>query len=188
MHEDDLKALAVKLSAIAEQLMQRSEQGVRRVEASGASLEQSAQRLHAGAEQFSRDALRTIGAQAQQVIAENVGKASAQLSGQLQQGARAAEQATDALHTQRAQLNKAQNALVWKGLAALLIGSVLAIVGSGYFAWKSMQTIEQARFDDAILRAVQSGQLTDCGKVLCAKAGKHPQRYSANADYVLLQP
>lgn len=188
MHEDDLKELAVKLAAIAEQLMQRSEQGVRRVEASGASLEQSAQQLHAGAEQFSRDALRTIGAQAQQVIAEHVGNASAQLSGQLQQGARAAEQAADALQTQRAQLNRAQNALVWKGLAALLIGSVLAIFGSGYFTWKSVQTIEQAHFDETILRAVQSGQLTACGKLLCAKVGKRPQRYDANADYVLLQP
>jgi hypothetical protein len=75
--------------------------------------------------------------------------------------------------------------LVWKGLGALIVGSLLAVGGSGYFAWKGMRQIEQAQFGADILRATQNGRLTRCGKDLCVKLGKHPRHYDGN--YVLLQ-
>ena len=110
---DKLGQLLIKLTFIAQQLDQRSEQAVRRVEASGAALDQSALQLRDGSERFAREVLRSVAAQAQQVIADNVGQASAKLSSQLQEGAHSAQQATRGLEAQRMQLNRAQTTLVW---------------------------------------------------------------------------
>jgi hypothetical protein len=186
--KDELGQLLIKLTYIAQQLDKRSEQAVQRVEASGAMLDHSAQRLNGGSEQFAREALRVIAAEAQQVIASGVGQAANQLSSGLSEGARAAQQAAQGLQGQRALLSRAQTALVWKSMAALIIGSLLAVGSSGYFVWKSMRQIEQANFGQDILRATQNGTLNHCGGALCAKVGKRLQRYGDNSDYVLVQP
>jgi hypothetical protein len=186
--QDKLGQLLIKLTFIAQQLDKRSEQAVQRVEASSATLDQSAQRLNGGSEQFAREALRIIAVEAEQVITGSVGQASKQLSSSLIDGARTAQQAAHSLQSQRALLSRAQTAIVWKGLGALIIGCLLAVGGSGYFAWKSMQQIEQANFGQDVLRATQNGTLNRCGGVLCAKVGKRPQRYGDSGDYVLLQP
>lgn len=188
MNPSDIETLAVKLAALAQQLDQRSDRAVRHIEASAETLGLNAQQLNAGSERFAHEALRIIATQTRQVIADNVGTASAQLSGQLHDGARAAQQAARGLEGQRTQLNKTQTALVWKGLGALIVGALLAVAGSGYFAWESMQQVKQAHFGEDILRATQSGKLTRCGDVLCAKVGKRPQRYGAGGEYVLLEP
>jgi len=182
--KDELGQMLVKLTFIAQQLDQRSEQAVRRVEAGSAALEGHARQLHEGGEHFARQALQVIGMQAQQVVADHIAQASSHLAGPLRDAAIAAQRAARDLDVQRAQLCRAQSTLVWKGLGALVVGSLLAVGGCGYFAWNSLRQIAQAQFGADILHATQDGSLTRCGKQLCVKTGPHPQRYGH--DYVVL--
>jgi hypothetical protein len=115
-----------------------------------------------------------------------VGQAAGHVSGELRQGAQVAQQAIQGLAAQGSLLTHAQNTLVWKGLAALIIGAALAVIGFGYFARESMQQIEQAHFGQDILNATQSGAINHCGEALCVKVGKRPQRYGS--EYMLVEP
>jgi hypothetical protein len=188
MNPSEIEAYFVKLASYNQQQNERMEQAIQHMNAIGARLDESAGQLNAGGERFAEKALGIIAAEAQQVITDNVGQASKQLSSHLTDSARTAQQAAQGLQTQRTLLSRAQTALVWKGLGALIIGSVLAVGGSGYFVWKSMRQIEQANFGQDILQATQSGALNRCGGMLCARVGKRPQRYGDGGDYVLLQP
>ena len=77
--------------------------------------------------------------------------------------------------------------LVWNGLIALLVGSLLAAGGAAWIARDSMQKVAQAHFGQDILQAAQSGAITRCGDLLCAKVGKKLQRYGKEGEYLLLQ-
>jgi hypothetical protein len=51
---------------------------------------------------------------------------------------------------------------------------------------ESRDEIKRAEFGTAIVRATQSGALTQCDDMLCVKAGKNAPRYGKNSEYVLL--
>lgn len=84
-------------------------------------------------------------------------------------------------------LTSARRTLLWNGLIALLVGSLLVAGGAAWVAHKSMQEIAQAHFGKDILEATRSGAITRCGGTLCVRVGKKPQRYGAHGEYVLLQ-
>lgn len=188
-NQDDLDALKqslIKLATIANQLDVRSAQAVQQVEASTGTLDQGARRLESGAAQFAAQALQLIGDQARQAVAQGATQALDGFNTQLQTGARTAQWAAEGMEEQRKRLDRVQNGLVWKGLIALTVGSLLAAGGSGYIAWKSMREVRRADFGQDILQATQAGVLTRCGESLCAKVGKQAARYGEGGEYVLL--
>lgn len=184
---DDVKQLLVKLAVIAEQLDGRSRGALQRIEASATMLDGSTQRWTQGADVFSRQIMEALTTQAGGAIAGAARQALGPLDVQLRQGAEAAKWAADALAEQRKLLTKAQRSLVHKGLLALLAGSLLAMGGSGYVAWRSMQG---AVLDHDVREAVRSGALVRCpdGPSLCARIGAHPQRAGRRGDYLVIQP
>lgn len=182
-----LKQTLIEAADLAGRLDVRSDQATRRVEAAAVTLEQSARHLSEGGERFAGDALRVIGTQVQQAI----GQATAQTAGEFQREMRlcvqAAQQATQALSAQSAQLTAAQKTLVWKGLVALAAGAVLTVVGCGFYVRHSLKEVEDAQFAKDILRATQTGVLTPCGDgALCIKMGAKPKRAGRDGEYVVL--
>lgn len=186
---DEVKQLLIKLAAIANQIDARNLDALRRIEASAGALDQGMQRFDTGAQHFVNQAVRLVGAQAHDVIAQGAGQAVDQFNTQLQQSAGRAKWAAETMGEQRRLLTQAQRMLVWKGLIALIIGSLLAAGGSSYLAWMSMREIKHAEFGADILRATQSGSLTRCGKnnALCVRVGKNPARVGAQGEYLLLE-
>jgi hypothetical protein len=187
---DDVEAVKqalVKLMAIADRLDVRNTQAVQRIDAAVTALDQGVQRLAGGGERFANEALQVIGTRTQQAIVQGAGQAMDGFQQQLQQGAEAATWAAQEMDTQRKGLAAARRSLVWNGLLALLVGSLLAAGGTGFFAWKSMQAIAQAQFGQDILQATRSGTLSHCGDSLCLKVGKKPRRYGKDGEYALLQ-
>lgn len=84
-------------------------------------------------------------------------------------------------------LTAAQGALVWKGLIALGIGSLLAALGCGFYAWHTLREVRQAEFSRDILRATQTGVLVPCGEgALCIKVGAKPRRAGEKGEYMVL--
>ncbi|SDQ86842.1 hypothetical protein [Pseudoxanthomonas sp. CF125] len=186
---EEVKKLLVKLAAIANQIDARSVEAVRRIEGSAAALDQGRQRFNASAEQFVGQAVRSIGEQAHDVIVQGTGQAVRQFNAQLQQSAASAKSSAETMREQHNLLARAQSMLVWKGLIALIIGSLLAAGGSSYLVWKNMRELKRAEFGADILHATQSGSLTRCGKdnALCAKVGKSPKRAGMQGEYLLLE-
>ena len=187
---DEVKELLVKLAVIAEQVDARSRGALQRIEAGAATLDHSARQWNADASHFAQHALATIGAQTRDTVANGSREALAQLDAQLRRSADTATWAADALAEQRRLLTAAQRGLVWKGLLALLIGSVLAAGGGGYLLWRATQADAQAPLVEELSRAARSGALVRCsdGRALCVRIGRHPQRSGSQGEYLVIQP
>lgn len=185
-HADDLEFASqtlAKLLAIADRLVARNVQTLQRLEAATTALDQGVSRLDAGGERFADNALRLIASNAQQCMGQGAGEALAALQEQLQKSADVARRLASALAQQRQRVRT----LVWSGLIALLLGSLLAAGGAAWVAHRSMQDIAQAHFGQDLLQATHRGAITRCGDVLCMKVGKQPRRYGDTGQYVLLQ-
>lgn len=181
------KQTLVKLMAIADRLDARNLKTAQQLEAAVAALEGGAARLGHGADEFAQRALQLIGSGAQQSIVQGTQQAAAEVRHQLEHTASSAQAAAQAMERDAKLLTGARRSLVWNGLLALLVGSLLAAGGAAWIAQKSMQEVAHAHFAKDILDATQSGAVTRCGNHLCARVGKAPQRYGAKGEYVLLQ-
>lgn len=184
---EEAKQTLVKLMAIADRLDARNLKTAQQLEATVASLHHGAARLDQGADAFAQRALQIIGAGAQQSILQGTQQASAQVRHQLEHAAGSAQAAAQDMNRQARLLNGARRSLLWNGLLALLVGSVLAAGGAAWVAQKSMQEVAQANFSKDILDATHAGIITRCGDRLCARVGKAAQRYGTKGEYVLLQ-
>jgi hypothetical protein len=182
-----LKQTVARVAAIVDRVETRSDRAVQKIERGVAILDQGTRRLNGSGEQFAGEALQLIGAQTHQVLDQSVARAAAEFGQQLHASADKAKWAADALAEQRRLLTAAQSALVWKGLIALAVGSLLAAVGCGLFAWYSLREVKNAEFDRDILRATQTGVLTPCGDgALCIKVGRNPRRAGKDGEYRVL--
>ena len=187
---DEVKELLLKLAVIAEQVDARSRGALQRIEAGAATLDRSAQQWNADASQFAQHALATIGVQTRETVAEGSRQALANLDAQLRRSAESANWAAEALAEQRKLLTLAQRGLVWKGLLALLLGSLLAAGVSGYLLWRAAQAQAQPPLGAELSQAVRSGALVRCsdGHALCVRIGRHPQRSGSQGEYLVVQP
>jgi hypothetical protein len=184
---DALKQTVARVAAIVDRLETRSDHAVQKIQSGVAILDQGARRLNGSGEQLAGEALQLIGARAHQALGQSVARAAAEFGQQLHASADKAQRAAEALAEQRRLLTAAQSALVWKGLVALAIGSLLAAIGCGLFAWYSLREVRNAEFDRDILRATQTGVLTPCGDgALCIKVGRNPRRAGKDGEYRVL--
>ena len=186
MNEAELKALSVRLAALADALEDRSHQAVQAVSTSSQRLDQTAHSLSQNVQRLTSEATRAMGAQAHAAVTQGMQQAVDRCAQVLEQASVRATQSTQALETQHTAMQRAQKALVWRSGLALLVGAALALGTSGYVYWKSIQAARAAEFSAAIVRATQTGALTQCGDTLCVKAPQSAPRYSRNSDYVLL--
>lgn len=190
LHVDEVEKVRqslVKLLAIADRLDARNAQTVQELAAATAALDRGVERLDAGGEHFANSALQLIGDHAQQSIAQGAAEAAAAFRQQMQRCADTAQSAARAMDEQRRGLTSARRSLVWNGLLALLIGSLLAAGGAAWIAHRSMQDLAQAHFGQDILQATQRGAITRCGESLCVKVEQKPRRYGRDGQYLLLQ-
>lgn len=184
---DAVRQALTKLMAIADRLETRNRQTVQRIEAATVALDLGVSRLNGSGERFAQSALQVIGNNAQQAVTQGAEQATSEFRQQLQQSANSALSAANAMNEQCKGLASARRTLVWNGMIALLIGSLLATGSTAWMAHRSMQEMAQAHFGQDILRATQRGAITRCGDSLCVKVGKKPQRYGADGQYLLLQ-
>jgi hypothetical protein len=175
------------VAAIVERLESRSDRAVQQIEGGVAILDQGTRRLNGSGQHFASEALRLIGAHAHEALSQSVARAAGEFEQQLHRSANTAKWATDALAEQRRLLTAAQTALVWKGLIALAVGSLLAVVGCWFYVRHSLREVERAEFSTDILRATQTGVLTPCGDgALCIKVGRKPRRAGKEGEYMVL--
>lgn len=186
MDAEQLKVLAVRVAALADALEERSRHAVQAVDASGERLDQTARNLSQNVQRLAAETARSVGAQAHTAVTQGMQQAFDRCAHDLQQAAHQATQTAHALQAQNEVLDRAQRGLLWRASWGLLVGAVLAAGASGFWFWKSTQAARSAGFSESIVRATQSGTLTQCGKLLCVKAPRNAPRYDKNSDYILL--
>jgi hypothetical protein len=177
----------IRLMAIADRLESRTAQVAQRIDAATVALDQGVSRLDAGGGRFAQDALQVLGSSVRQVMAQSAAQAVDGLHQRLQQGADSVRAATHAMDAQRKGLAAARRTLVWNGLVALLLGSLLAAGAATWVVHRSMQDLAQAHFGQDLLHATQRGAITRCGDSLCVKVGRKPRRFGKDGQYVLLE-
>lgn len=181
-----LKALAVRVAALTDALEDRSHQAVLAVSTSSERLDQTARHLSQNVQRVAVEATRQIGAEAHAAVTQGMQQAVDHCTRALEQAASHAVQSAQALQAQNEALHLVRRGLVWRSGLGLLVGAVLATGACAYAFWMNTQAAQSADFSAAIVRATQSGHLTQCGDVLCVKAPRNAPRYARNADYVLL--
>jgi hypothetical protein len=188
-HVDDVKELVLKLAAIATQIDQRNRAGVQHIESGARLLDDAARRLQGGADQFANAVMQSVGRQVQGVVAERSAAGLDRFNEQLRASTGRVQWATEAMAEQRKLLGAAQRALVWKGLIALLIGSVLAACTAGWLFWQARQLGSDPSLASDVRQAIATGALTRCnGGALCARtvAAPHDGK-SARNEYVIVR-
>lgn len=186
MNEAELKAFSVRLAALADALEDRSHQAVLAVNTSGERLDQTAHQLSQNVQWLTSEATRAMGAQAHTAVTQGMQQAVERCAQLLDLASVRATQSAQALEAQHMALQRVQRTLVWRSGAALLVGAALVLGASGHVYWKSIQATRAADFSAAVLRAIQTGALTQCGDALCVKAPRSAPRYVRNNNYVLL--
>lgn len=167
---NEVKEVVLKLAAIAGQIDQRNRAGTQQIENGVQALSDSAQRLQDGAERFANAVMQRVGEQVQSVVADRSAAALDHFNEQLQTSTGRVQWATEALTEQRKLLTAAQRTLIWKGLLALLVGSVLAAATGGYLLWQARHLGGDPTLAADIRQAVASGALTRCNQdQLCAR-------------------
>lgn len=186
---EDVKELVLKLAAIAGRIDQRNQAGTARIADGVQTLDLASRRLLGGADQFAGAVMQAVGQQVQGVIAEHSAHALDGFNKQLRTSTGRVQWATEALAEQRKTLHRTQRTLVWQGLIALLIGSVLAAGAGGYLFWQARHIGGDAALTADIRQAVASGALARCNDGrLCARTAvpKHTGK-PAHAQYVAVQ-
>lgn len=184
---DDLQELALRLSAFADVLSQHATRLVQETGHSTQALRETAAAFSTQAQQISRELVHSVGVQAREVIERHAADGMRQSGERLHEAAKRAESSAGALQRELQRLSVAQHSLVWKSGLGLLLGSLLAVGGSGYFAWKSHQAVKQAEFPTGIVEAMRTGALTRCDGSICARIGDKPKRFGDKGQYAVVK-
>lgn len=186
---DDIKELVLKLAAITGQIDQRNRDSMQRLGEGVQVLATAATRLQGGADQFADNVMRAVGQQVRSVVAQHSTQALDGFNEQLRVGSDRVKWATEAMAEQRRMLTAVQRTLVWKGLIALSIGSVLAVFAAGWLFWQARQAGGDPVLAAGIRQAVRSGALARCdGGGLCARTVAIPKgSKKAQQQYVIVR-
>ncbi|MET0582555.1 MAG: hypothetical protein ABWZ08_11375, partial [Pseudoxanthomonas sp.] len=153
-----LQELALRLSAFADVLNQHATRLMQENSISAQSLREAAAAFTSQSAQVSRELVQSVGAQAREVIELRAGHGLRQSVERLASAATQAEAAAGSLQRKLQRLGAAQQSLVWKSGLALLLGSLLAVAGSGYLVGKNHQALKQAEFPTAVANAMRSAR------------------------------
>lgn len=186
MNEEQLKTLSIRIAALVDALEDRSQSAVSGIYDSSERLDNTARQLTNNVMRLTQDVTRSVGIETSAAATQGLQQAFRPLLQEMQQVADRSSQAAATLQAQSETLRLVQRGMVWRSGMALLLGAGLAIGVAGFLLWKSHQTLREAQFSESLLRAAQSGAITECDGQLCARIPPSAPRFSKNNDFVLL--
>lgn len=184
---NSLQQLALRLSAFADVLNQHAAHLTHESGQSAKILQETVDLFSTQTQRLSQELVQAVGGQAREVIERGTADGMRRGGEQLNQATQNVQQAANALGQELQRLKSAQRSLVWKGGAALLVGSLLSAGGSSYLSWKNHRELKTAEFPTNVLDATRSGALTQCGGGLCARIGERSKRFGAKGEYIEIQ-
>jgi hypothetical protein len=185
--QDFLRAatqLAAQLSAVAEGINVRNAQSAGQLQSSAVALVHKTREMQSATEDFVRQVISAIAAQAPAALAKGMGNAVGQYQRSIEDCENKVKWACEAMGEQRRLLTRAQSARVWIGMAALVLGGLAWLIGTGYVAWNKQQEIVQLGYQEQVAKVLQTQAVVPCGNNWCAKVNKNAQHYGAHGEYV----
>lgn len=153
-----------------------------------AMLQQATQRLESGGQRFGQDALGVIRTQGGQALAQGAEQKLEQFNQGIERTTGRLEWVSKVAGDQALTLNRAQTTMVWKSLAALAIGSVLALGGASAWAWTKKQEADRYQVEIELTRAINRADVIKCGDNLCANVETKGKKFGDKGQHRLVKP
>lgn len=169
---DQLKALAVQLSAFTDLLEQRAGQVLQQTMQSADALARTAQHAAGTSERMTTQALTAFKGAAGDAVAQGMRVPLEEAGRTLRDSTQGMERAVGELERRLRTSGKAYSAHAWKTFIASALASVVAIGAAVYMARDAHQEVSRAAWVGQINAAIANGTLAKCeGGGLCAHVG-----------------
>jgi hypothetical protein len=188
MDTEELKALTVRLAAVAERLDQRSVAAVQQVEQAAGMLERGAQQLSASTGGFTREVAQSLRQQAGEIVGGGIAPAVGAFDQQIKAAAKSAANAARGLEAEVLALRRERRTWAWMGSGAMLLGGALAVGASLFAVTESRRQLEQHRVEAALLQAYNRADVTLCDGALCANVDDTAPRRGERKQYQPVRP
>jgi hypothetical protein len=157
-------------------------------QASLAQLRQAGAAVGEGSQSLARDVVKTIETQGRHALRDGLDDAVGHFRQQLDGSLAETRSVLSTLADNAARASTVQTSLVWKGLVALLIGSVLAVAGTWAYARAQLKQIERQRMEARYLEAFNRADVVLCGEDLCANIDPSVPAQGADRRYRPIRP
>ncbi|MFZ5656741.1 MAG: hypothetical protein ACOY37_06755 [Pseudomonadota bacterium] len=168
-HLDILTERTLQLAVVAERLDERSEAAVQATERAAQEVSSAAARLSGVGERAGHDAVQAITRDAAVHLQQAAMAAFAQARAALDAHALRVRELDASVQASCSALARSHRRWLVVAPALLLVGSLLAVIGTAAWVAKARADVAAHRRDAAILAALQRSDVALCGDVLCAR-------------------
>ena len=175
MTQDDLKAMAVKLSMLVDSFETRGDQVVQQNAQAAETLRMAALNVSQVTQQVSASAVEEFRQAAGATLNQGLREPLAQAHKQLESSMLDVRNAAAELQRRVNQAGRVHTATAWKAFIACAIGSLLALGAAAYAAMHARTELTKAAWTSQINAAIAAGNLAPCADGgICARVdGKH---------------
>jgi hypothetical protein len=169
MTQDDIKAMAVKLSMLVDSFETRGEKVVQQNAQAAETMRLAAQSVSQVAQQASNRAVEEFRQAASATLSQGLREPMAQAEKQLGSAVLDVRNAAADLQRRISDAGRMHTATAWKAFIACTLGS-LAVIGAAVYATMQARTeLANAAWTRQINAAIANGNLAPCGDGLCAR-------------------
>ena len=179
MFTQDLKALAVQLSAVLDVLEKRIDHATRQSLESTQALDQQSRRSLETANALTREALEQFRLGAKLAVETGIRDAVDELDQTVRSNTSRIDHATAQLNQRMQQMGRFHTGHAWKTFVASALASLAVISAAVFASWHAHADIERSEWALDIYAAIESGRLAACPEGgLCALVGNKWVRLS----------
>lgn len=183
MTQDDIKAMAVKLSMLVDSFETRGDKVVRENAQAAETIRMAAQSVSQVAQQTSSRAVEEFRQAASTTLSQGLREPMAQAEKQLAATMLDVRNAAADLQRRISEASRMHTATAWKAFLACAIGSLAVIGGAVYATMQARTELANAKWAGQINAAIASGNLAPCGDGICARVdGKRWVRLDQAAE------
>jgi hypothetical protein len=173
MDQDDLKALAIKLAALADMLERRGDAVVRQTAQAVQAIDHSAQSAAAVSERLTARAVEEFKRAVADVVAQGLHRPLEEAGHSLRTGTNHVLAAANELERQMQAIRKVHVANAWKTFVASAVASLAVAAAALYIGGRAHQDMTHSEWVGQINAAIANGNLAACADDgLCAHVGK----------------
>lgn len=173
MDQDDIKALAVKLAAVADMLERRGDAVVRQTAQAAQAIDHSAQNAAATSEHLTARAVEEFKRAAADVITQGMRQSLEEAGRSMRASTSNILTATSELERHMQAIRKAHVANAWKTFVASAVASLAVVATALYIGGRTHQDMTRSEWVGQINAAIANGNLAACADDgLCAHVGK----------------
>lgn len=169
MTQDDIKAMAVKLSMLVDSFETRGDKVVQQNAQAAETIRMAAQNVSQVSQQVSSRAVEEFRQAAGATLHQGLREPLAQAEKHLESAILDVRNAAADLQRRISQAGRMHTATAWKAFTACAIGSLAVMGAAVYMTMHARAELANAQWAAQINAAIASGNLAPCGDGICAR-------------------